>query len=86
MAESYAHFLKHPIFKVVAEVSRTEGFEVYVIGGFVRDCFLDRPSKDIDIVVVGDGPGFAKQVAQKLRIRNLTVFARYGTAHFKYKD
>lgn len=86
MAESYEQFLKHPIFKVIAEISRTEGFEAYVIGGFVRDCFLDRPSKDIDIVVVGDGPAFASKVAEKLRVKNLTIFARYGTAHFKYKE
>jgi putative nucleotidyltransferase with HDIG domain len=86
MSESYAHFLKHPIFKVIAEISRTRGFEAYVIGGFVRDCLLQRPSKDIDVVVVGDGPGFANLVAQKLRVKHVNFFARYGTAHFKYKD
>lgn len=86
MAESYGHFLKHPIFKVIGEISQLNAVEAYVIGGFVRDCFLDRPCKDIDIVVVGDGPSFASKVAEKLRVKNLTIFARYGTAHFKYKE
>lgn len=86
MSESYAHFLKHPVFKVISEVSKLNCSEVYVIGGFVRDCFLERPCKDIDIVVVGDGPAFATLVAEKLRVKNLSIFARYGTAHFKYKD
>ena len=86
MAESYAHFLKHPIFKVIGEISQFNTVEAYVIGGFVRDCFLERPCKDIDIVVVGDGPAFASKVAEKLRVKNLTIFARYGTAHFKYKE
>ncbi|MFM7663126.1 MAG: CCA tRNA nucleotidyltransferase [Bacteroidota bacterium] len=86
MAESYGHFLKHPIFKVIGEISQFNTVEAYVIGGFVRDCFLERPCKDIDIVVVGDGPAFASKVAEKLRVKNLTIFARYGTAHFKYKE
>ena len=86
MAESYGHFLKHPIFKVIAEISQLNTVEAYVIGGFVRDSFLERPCKDIDIVVVGDGPAFASKVAEKLRVKNLTIFARYGTAHFKYKE
>ena len=86
MPESYTHFLQHPVFKVIAELSKTHSQEVYVVGGFVRDCFLGRPCKDIDIVVVGDGPAFASHVAHKLKVKNLALFARYGTAHFKYKD
>ncbi len=86
MPEFYTHFLQHPIFKVISEISQTTKVEAYVIGGFVRDCFLDRPCKDIDIVVVGDGPAFATKVAEKLRVKNVSLFARYGTAHFKYKD
>lgn len=86
MPESYAHFLKHPIFKVISELSQIHGLEVYVIGGFVRDCLLNRTCTDIDLVVIGDGPSFAMQVAQKLRAKNLSLFERYGTAHFKYKD
>lgn len=86
MVEAYAHFLQHPVFSVISDVSEQHQAEVYVIGGFVRDCFLDRPCKDIDIVVVGNGPAFAERVAQKLKVKKLSIFARFGTAHFKYKD
>ena len=47
--------LKHPVFKVAAQICKENHIEAYVIGGFVRDLLLERPSKDIDIVVVGDG-------------------------------
>jgi len=86
MVEAYAHFLQHPVFSVISDVSEQHQAEVYVIGGFVRDCFLDRPCKDIDIVVVGNGPAFAERVAEKLKVKKLSIFARFGTAHFKYKD
>lgn len=86
MVEAYAHFLQHPVFSVISDVSEQHQAEVYVIGGFVRDCFLDRPCKDIDIVVVGNGPAFAERVAEKLKVKKLSIFARFGTAHFRYKD
>lgn len=86
MPEAYSHFLKHPVFKVVSELSSAQDIPAYVIGGFVRDSLLGRPCKDIDIVVVGDGPAFAAQVANKLRVKNLSIYKRYGTAHFRYKD
>ena len=60
--------------------------EAYVIGGFVRDLLLDRPSKDIDIVVVGSGLDLAKACAEKLRVKKVSTFERFGTAHFRYKD
>ena len=85
MEETYAHFLQHPVFKVVSELSTQEQIAAFVIGGYVRDCLLNRPCKDIDIVVVGDGPAFAEAVAKKLRVKHISIFKRYGTAHFKYK-
>ena len=86
MSETYSHFLQHPVFKVVSELSSQQNIPAFVIGGYVRDAFLGRPCKDIDIVVVGDGPEFAAQVANKLRVKNLSIYKRYGTAHFRYKD
>ena len=86
MPEAYSHFLQHPVFKVVSELSSAQDIPAYVICGFVRDSLLGRPCKDIDIVVVGDGPAFAAQVANKLRVKNLSIYKRYGTAHFRYKD
>ncbi|MFN6076903.1 MAG: CCA tRNA nucleotidyltransferase, partial [Fluviicola sp.] len=58
----------------------------YVIGGFVRDLLLDRPSKDIDIVVVGNGLELAEKAAEILRVKKVSYFKNFGTAHFRYKD
>jgi len=86
MSETYSHFLQHPVFKVVSELCSQQNIPAYVIGGYVRDAILGRPCKDIDIVVVGDGPAFASLVATKLRVKNLSIYKRYGTAHVRYKD
>jgi putative nucleotidyltransferase with HDIG domain len=59
--------------------------EAYVIGGFVRDIFLNRPSKDVDIVVLGNGPDFATAVAKHLNVQ-VTVFKSFGTAMLRYQD
>lgn len=59
--------------------------EAYVIGGFVRDLFLKRPSKDIDIVVVGNGIDFAEKVGYQLKTK-VAVFKNFGTAMLKYND
>lgn len=83
---SYAAQLKHPVFKVLAQYAAKEDIEVYVIGGWVRDLLLDIPSKDIDILVIGDGPALANAVAQILKVKKVSVFKNYGTAHFRYKD
>ena len=68
--------------------SRAEstGNEVYVIGGFVRDLILGIPSKDIDILVVGDGIAFAREVAAELPGKpRITVFRNFGTASLHYR-
>jgi len=78
--------LKHPVFKVAAQICKENHVEAYVIGGFVRDLLLERPSKDIDIVVVGDGVEYAKQCANTLRVKKVSIFKTYGTAQFNYKD
>lgn len=83
---NYADKLKHPVFKVASQIVSENGLEAYVIGGFVRDLILDRPSKDIDIVVVGSGLDLAQQIAEKLRVKKVSRFERFGTAHFRYKD
>lgn len=83
---NYAQHLKHPVFKVVSQIVTEHNLESYVIGGFVRDLILDRPSKDIDIVVVGSGLELAKLAAEKLRVKKVSYFKNFGTAQFKYKD
>ncbi len=80
-------FLKDKIFGLISETADELGLECYVIGGFVRDIFLKRPSKDIDVVVVGSGVELAGQLMQKLgKKAKLTVFKNFGTAQIKLKD
>jgi poly(A) polymerase len=86
MSTNYASHLKHPVFKVVSNYIHEHNLEAYVVGGFVRDLLLGIPSKDIDIVVVGDGTVLAQDVAKILRVKSVSIFKTYGTAHFKYKD
>lgn len=84
--EIQAH-LNNYIFKLISEVADEMQLECYVIGGYVRDFFLYRPSKDIDIVAIGKGVDLAQSVAKKLgRQAKITVFKNFGTAQLKYKD
>ncbi len=86
MSKNYASYLKHPVFKVASQIVTEKNLQAYVIGGFVRDMLLGRPSKDIDIVVIGSGLDLAKECAERLRVKKVSLFQNFGTAHFKYKD
>ena len=77
--------LKHPIFSIISKFAGEQNLQVFAIGGFVRDIFLDRPSKDIDIVVIGNGIAFAELVAKKLKVK-LAVYKNFGTASLKYEE
>ncbi len=75
------------IFDLITLTADELGLECYAIGGYVRDIFLCRTSKDIDIVTVGSGIALAETLARKLgRKAHLSVFKTYGTAQIKYKD
>ncbi len=75
------------IFRLVGQTADELSKETYVVGGYVRDIFLDRPSKDIDFVTVGSGIELAEAIAEKLgKKAKLSVFANYGTAQVKWKD
>ena len=79
------HF-SEPIFGQIAETADTLGMECYVVGGYVRDIFLQRPSKDIDVVVVGSGIAMAEALGKRLgRGAHVSVFKNFGTAQVKYK-
>ena len=79
--------LKHKIFQEISQVADQMQMETYVIGGFVRDLYLNRPSKDIDIVTVGSGIELAKRVSKNIKPNaRVTIFKTYGTAMLKYKD
>lgn len=85
--QNYADKLNDPIFRLVGDVADEMGKECYVIGGWVRDMFLHRPSKDIDIVVVGSGIELATAVAQRIgKGAHLSVFRNYGTAQVKINN
>lgn len=74
-------------FHIISEAADELGVEAYVIGGYVRDIFLYRPSKDIDVVAVGSGIELAKTVAGKLgKKTHLSVFKNFGTAQVKSGD
>ena len=79
--------LDNKVFEVISQAADELQVECYVIGGFVRDLFLKRPSKDIDIVTVGRGIELAKQVAMALgKNSRVTVFKNFGTAQICFKE
>lgn len=78
---------EYPIFKIIAETARQPSLETYVIGGFVRDLILNRPSKDIDIVCIGSGIELAERIAEKLGPEtHVAVYRNFGTAQIRYED
>ena len=79
--------LKHRIFQHISEIADQMKLETYVIGGYVRDLYLGRPSKDIDIVTIGSGIKLANAVAASLKPSpRVNVFKNFGTAMLKYRD
>lgn len=79
--------LKGEIFQLMSGVADDLGLECYLIGGYVRDLLLQRPSKDIDVVVVGSGIDMAKAVAHKLgKNTHVSIFKTYGTAQVKNRQ
>jgi poly(A) polymerase len=78
--------LNVPVFKIISDIAAEENVKAYVIGGFVRDSILKRPSKDIDIVVLGSGIDFAGKVAQQAGRKKLSIFKNFGTAMLKVGD
>ena len=79
--------LNNKIFLQISQTADELGMECYVVGGYVRDFFLNRPSKDIDVVVVGSGIKMAQAFAKRLgRGAHLSVFRNFGTAQVKYHE
>ncbi|MEM9832534.1 MAG: HD domain-containing protein [Bacteroidota bacterium] len=81
----------NPIFSLVAQTAHQMQRETYVVGGYVRDLLLERPSKDIDFVCVGDGISLAQEVAKNLKSQaghttDVTVFKNFGTAMVRHED
>jgi putative nucleotidyltransferase with HDIG domain len=78
--------LSNPVFKVISKCANQLGVEAFVIGGFVRDLFLERDSKDIDVVTLGKGIELAELVHKQLPDSFLSVFKNFGTAQVKFHD
>ncbi len=80
-----AQILDKDIFRKISDAADSLGVECYVVGGFVRDIFLGRPSDDIDVVVVGSGIAVATELKKRLgRRAHLSVFRNFGTAQVKF--
>ena len=78
--------LNDKIFKLISEIGDEENVRVFVIGGYVRDCILGNPSKDIDIVVLGSGIDFARKLSKKIGRVKVSYFKNFGTAMLRYHD
>lgn len=76
--------LKHPIFKLISQTVDRMGLEAYVIGGYVRDYYLHRKSKDVDVVVAGSGVAVAEELGRELGVK-VTIFKTYGTAMLQWR-
>jgi poly(A) polymerase len=74
------------VFEKIAEAAMLLNADAFVIGGFVRDQFLNRTGKDLDIVTSGDGIELANKVAGLLKVKKVNVFKTFGTAMFMYRD
>ena len=80
-----AQLLDTRVFHLIGDVADEMGVETYVVGGYVRDLFLERPSKDIDVVVVGSGIGLAEAVAARMgKGAHVSVFRNFGTAQIHW--
>ena len=82
-----AKILDQEIFHQISRVADAMGVECYVVGGYVRDIFLERPSNDIDVVVVGSGIAVAEELKRQLgKKAHLSVFRNFGTAQVKFRQ
>ena len=83
MTDGLDRYLDKEIFRIVSAIAAERGIRAFVIGGYVRDCFLGRPCSDIDIVVEGSGIDFAKAVGEKTG-KYVSYFKNFGTAMLHY--
>lgn len=84
---NFSEALTHPVFQQIGAISDSRSVEAYVVGGYVRDLLLHRPSKDIDVVCVGSGIELAQHVAEALGPRvKVSVFKNFGTAQIRVDD
>lgn len=78
--------LSEEVFRILSREAQADQMEIYLVGGYVRDLILGRPSKDIDLVVVGSGIGLATRISHLKGFSGIQVFKNFGTAMIRYKD
>ena len=87
LIKSISNCIEKEIFKEISNYCDNNELESYVIGGYVRDHLIGKTgSKDIDILIVGNGIKAAKNIAKKLKIKKVIVYKNFGTAMFKFKN
>jgi len=85
--EELAEILDQDVFRQISTAADRQGVECYVVGGYVRDIFLERPSHDIDVVVVGSGISVAEELKRMVgKKAHLSVFRNFGTAQVKFRQ
>ena len=84
--EEIRTYVDKPLYRSIQKVAQRMDRQAFIIGGFVRDLLLDRPSKDIDIVVDGSGIDFAQALSEELQGTKVNFFKSFGTAMFKHDD
>ncbi|NMB82981.1 MAG: HD domain-containing protein [Ignavibacteria bacterium] len=75
---------KYDFLKTATQIAEQRNESLYIVGGYVRDLILDRPSNEIDFLVIGNGPDYATAFANALGINEIVIFRNFGTAHFNY--
>ncbi|MEQ9425644.1 MAG: HD domain-containing protein [Cyclobacteriaceae bacterium] len=85
MTSYFKDSINSKIFKIISQVGKELGYPTYVVGGYVRDLILERPSKDIDFVCIGSGIELAELVAKKLNTK-ATIFKNFGTAMINHES
>jgi len=86
-------FKKYNFLLNACNVAEELNVKAYIVGGSIRDFILNRQRNlpagrqdEIDFLIIGDGPAFASALAERLGIKNVTIFKNFGTAHFRYND
>lgn len=80
------HLNKYSFIETASNTAEKRGEEIFLVGGYVRDIILNRARDEMDFLIVGDGPAFAKEFAEQLGISEIAIYKNFGTAHFKHQD
>ena len=86
LLKSNKHSSVVSILEAAGRLGKSEGLEVYVVGGFVRDLIMGNPLNDIDLMTVGEGIPFARKLADELGVKNIVPFKKFGTAMIPNKE